>query len=158
MKIFVELYSLCSLGRCSQQESFSRYWRWLMGLQLMREKVVHLLCSRSCPGFMCLWENTELQAAAWKMCSAATSAPSDTPQTRHSKDPKENPSTANTWNADCGRSVKVHKLRSDWVSHRLRAMRLDRSKWGKAWKGSLEKEHYCYHSSVPCQPLAGAAA
>lgn len=77
--------------------------------------VVHLVCSRSCHEFMCLWESTELQAAAQKMCTAATSAPSETPRTRHSK--KENPSTENAWNADWGRGVKVHKLRSDWVSH-----------------------------------------
>lgn len=125
MKRFVKLYSLCSLGRCSKHESVSRYWCWLMGLQLMREKVVHLACSRSCHGFMCLWESTELQAAAWKMCTAATSAPSETPRARHSKDLEENPNTANTWNADWGRSVKVHKLRSNWVSRQLRAMRLD---------------------------------
>lgn len=79
MKRFVQSYSLCSLGRCSEQESFSRHCRWLMGLQLTREKVVHLVCSRSCPGFMCLWESAEQPAAAWKMCTAATSAPSETP-------------------------------------------------------------------------------
>lgn len=81
----------------------------------MREKVVHLACSRSCHGFMCLWESTELQAAAWKMCTAATSAPSETPRARHSKDLEENPNTANTWNADWGRSVKVHKPSREMV-------------------------------------------
>lgn len=157
MKRFAELYSLCSFGRCSEQESFSRFWRWFMGLQLMREKVVHLVCSRSCHGLMCLWESTELQAAAWKMCTAAMSAPPETPWTRHCKDPEENPSAANTWNAHWGRSVKVHKLRPGWVSHHSE-QRLDRSEWGKARRGSSEKKHCCYHSSVPYQPRAGAAA
>lgn len=117
MEKFVKLYPLCSLGRYSEHECINRYWCWLVELWLQREKVVHLARSRSCSGFMRLWDSAELLGSCSEnlhcchICSSWNSM-----NKAQQKKLEENPGTENTWNADCGTSGKVHKLRAEWVN------------------------------------------